>query len=128
MSILSTGTLETEPGLPYEADQLIRRQLGPQEQLLWSGRPQQGLMFRASDVIAVPFTLVWCYLVFSDGDIFTGRAPLYFTPFGFLFAFTGFYGLIARWFVDAADRKRTLYALTSERVLIRRDLFRRSTK
>src|SRR5216684_7861160 len=108
MSILGTGSLETDPDLPYEADQLIRRQLGPQERLLWSGRPQQGLMFRASDLFAVPFTLIWCYFVFSDSDIFTGRAPWYFTPFGFLFAFVGFNSLIARWFVDAADRKRTL--------------------
>jgi hypothetical protein len=123
-----TAGVENGHGLSHEEEQPIRGELGPQERLLWSGRPQRGLLFRASDYVAVPLTLIWCWVVFSMDDMFTGRAPWYFTPTGFLFAFVGFYSLIARWFVEAADRKRTRYALTTERILILRHLFRRTTK
>lgn len=39
-------------------DQSLRRELGRDERLLWSGAPEQGVHLRPSDALAIPLSLL----------------------------------------------------------------------
>jgi hypothetical protein len=97
--------------------------LGPNERLLWSGRPRGGVRFRFPDLFLIPFFLVWAGIPASAaiGILRSGRGNpveiLFFVPFLVI----GFYGLVGRFVVDAVRRRRTCYALTDSRILIQLD-------
>lgn len=38
---------------------LLSKELASGERLLWSGRPQQGVVVRRTDVFLIPFSLLW---------------------------------------------------------------------
>lgn len=101
----------------------LRLELGPGEHMLWSGRPRQGLFLRRDDWFWIPSSLVWNGVMVYVGS----HAPnvIFATPT----ILVGLYLLIGRFFADAALRRRTLYALTNERVwLIRDEWFRVTVK
>lgn len=91
--------------------------LGRDEQLLWSGRPQQGIMFRTSDLFMIPFSLLWggfaCF--WTLGASVSGGC---FGLFGLPFVMIGMYMVFGRFLADSARRSNTTYALTSERIVI----------
>jgi hypothetical protein len=100
------------------------------ERVIWSGRPRQGLMLRGMDAFAIPFALLWtsvpliaalAALVSPKGDRF---ALLPTIPFVLI----GLYLLVGRFFVDAAQRRHTFYALTDERILIVSGIWSRDTR
>ena len=93
--------------------------LGRDEELLWSGRPRDGLRLQASDLFLIPFSIfwagfsvVWFVLVLGSGAT-VGAAF-----FGIPFLVMGAYLTVGRFFWDRAQRRRTTYALTDTRVLI----------
>jgi len=45
--------------MDHAAESVIRGELGSEEQLLWCGRPAQGLCLRPSDASLIPFSLFW---------------------------------------------------------------------
>jgi hypothetical protein len=103
-----------------EAQMEVRPFLEPGERLRWAGRPKRGLVLRAVDFYLVPFNLFWClgvgyisYVVFASESGWLPR--VWMIPFIAI----GLYGLIGRYIIEAQIRKRTLYALTDRRVLIR---------
>jgi len=51
-SSLATPATPTKP-----LDEMIARELGPGEQLLWAGRPPSGVIFRWHDLFLIPFGL-----------------------------------------------------------------------
>jgi hypothetical protein len=90
------------------------------ERVIWSDQPRQGLMLRGMDAFAIPFALVWTSIpVFGAWSALTGPKsnPAAVLPV-LLFIVIGLYMLIGRFLVDAAQRRRTFYALTNERILI----------
>jgi len=100
------------------------------ERVIWSGQPRQGLMLRGIDGFAIPFALVWTSVPLIGG-LATLAGPKS-NLFGLVpvvpFILIGLYLLIGRFFVDSAQRRRTFYALTDERVMIVSGLGSRSVR
>jgi hypothetical protein len=112
-----------------EIDRELRPQLGPGEKLLWSGQPRRGLRLRATDALLIPFSLMWCgFAVFWELSVIKEGAPFWFRLWGIPFVLMGLYLIAGRFFVDAWQRGRTYYGLTSERILLVSAGFQREVK
>jgi hypothetical protein len=106
----------------------IRRELAPLEQVLWTGRPRQGLVLRASDAIQIPFAIFWCgFIAFWEHGVMQG-GNWFFMLWGVPFIVIGVHLLVGRFFIDAWLRKHTCHALTDQRVLIVTTLFSRKVR
>ncbi len=108
------------------------RLLEPGERILWFEQPRQGLLWRPCDWFVVPFSAVWfgfsliwtaiaCYAFYSavkNADHFEIPFLAMFPLVGFVFCLVGYQFAIGRFFRDAQDRKRTLYALSNKRAFL----------
>lgn len=108
---------------------LIQRELDANEQLLWAGQPKQGLVFRNTELFAIPFSILW-----GGGALFGVSAELFkaiqdsaddsitlesMPPLGTLiFLVLSVYLLIGRFIVDIRLRKGIHYGITNKRVII----------
>jgi len=113
-----------------ELPEEIRGEIGPGEHALWWGRPRQGVVLRGSDVFTIPFSLMWCgFAIFWEMSVASsGTAPGFFVLWGIPFVAVGLYMVIGRFFVEAMQRSKTYYALTSDRVLIVSGVISRTIK
>ncbi len=100
-------------------EELLHR-YAPGKRLLWSGRPPQGAVLRASDALLIPFSILWgAFAVFWEWSAITQREPPPIFPIvGGIFVFVGFYMIVGRFFHDSWRRARTLYVLTEDRAII----------
>jgi hypothetical protein len=97
----------------------LRALLLPGERVLWQGMPGQGFRLEASDLLTIPFSILWCgFAVFWEGLAVSYDAPLLFRLWGIPFVLIGLYMLVGRFFYDIRVRARTTYAVTDRRVLI----------
>jgi hypothetical protein len=97
----------------------VSREIESGERLLWAGRPRQGILFRASDLFLIPFSLLWAgFAVFWEATVIIGGAPLFFVLWGIPFILFGAYITVGRFFVDAKIRSQTFYGLTDRRIII----------
>jgi hypothetical protein len=102
--------------------------LGPGERLLWSGVPRQGVVFRNTDVVLVPFSMMWGGFALFWETMALRRAPLFFALWGVPFVVIGLYITIGRFFYDSFRRGHTFYGLTTERIIIAGGLQARTVK
>ncbi len=102
-----------------DAEAIIQGELASQERLLWSGMPQQGLLLRGSDVFVIPFSVLWCGMMFAAIFHFgSERSPGPPVLLDIPFLLAGAYLLAGRFFLDAWMRSRTWYGVTDQRVII----------
>jgi hypothetical protein len=107
--------------------QPFQRYLFAGERILWSGQPKQGIAFSRSDLLAIPFSLMWGgFAMFWNYEVWTslpdkGAADgWFFKLWGLPFLAVGLYLIAGRFFYDAWVRNHSHYAVTNDRVLILR--------
>ena len=95
--------------------------LGPGESILWQGRPQRFTPFTASDGYLIPFSIFWCsFLVrplWSDLKEGFNVTTLFLIPF----ILAGLYILFGRFVIRWYLLRHTDYAITTQKVLRRRN-------
>ncbi len=112
----------------------IEQEVGPGERVLWKGHPRGGLRLRGSDIILIPFSLIWGgFAIFWEAmalfKIPKSNAPgMLFPLFGIPFVLFGLYFIFGRFFVDAKMRESAEYAVTNRRAIIVSGIFSRRVR
>jgi hypothetical protein len=95
--------------LPIPSDETVR----------WTGEPPSGLLWRSTDWILVPFSLMWGgFALFWESMVISAGAPLVMKLWGVPFVCVGLYLIVGRFFWDANLRARTRYAVTDRAAYI----------
>jgi hypothetical protein len=113
----------------FNSQSAMQRELVSGEKLLWSGQPRQGLRLNVSDVLVIPFSLVWCgFAIFWEITVAKGHAPLLLKLWGVPFVVAGLHLVFGRFLVDALARARTVYGVTNQRLIIVTGAFSRRVR
>ncbi len=103
----------------YDDERALMPYLLSSESLIWTGRPPTGLIFRKPDAFLIPFSLAWGgFAFFWEYSVYRAGAPLFFLLFGGFFVLIGLQLIFGRFIYDMLQRRKTVYALTGERILI----------
>lgn len=109
--------------------ELLRKEINPDEELVWSGIPEQGVMLKSGDVFMIPFSLMWGgFAIFWEYSVINSDAPFFFMLWGIPFVLVGVYLIFGRFIYDAQKRSKTIYGLTKNRAIIISGLFGRKVK
>lgn len=92
--------------------------LNNDEHLLWTGEPKKGVVFRKSDYVLIPFSLIW-FTFSAFWTIGVSQVSGWAGLFGLPFLLIGIYLLIGRFYVDMRQRANTFNGLTENRILIK---------
>jgi hypothetical protein len=110
-------TVAPQDGSMLEAR--LQPYLRPGEQLLWCGRPDPAVVFAAADIIAIPFSIIWLGIAIAwEAGVRAAGAPAGFRDFGIPFVLIGIYLLAGRYVTRWFRKRKTVYGITTERVLI----------
>ncbi|EYF00738.1 Hypothetical protein CAP_0306 [Chondromyces apiculatus DSM 436] len=97
----------------------MEQELGPDEQLLWAGRPSRGVRFSLADAYLIAFGLVWgVFAVIWEAMLLLFHGPFWFHFVGIPCGIFAVHLLVGRFVVDVLRRARTLYALTDRRAIV----------
>jgi hypothetical protein len=97
----------------------VETSLLPGERVLWEGRPSRHRLFRSTDALLVPISLMWCgFALFWETGVLVSGAPILFAVWGVPFVLFGFYIVAGRFVVRAVSSRRTRYVITNARVLV----------
>lgn len=95
-----------------DADRFAKH-LEPDETVLWTGRPPQGLLLRRVDALLIPFTFLWLAV-----GVWVVAPDFTFSVEDTVLILVGGYLAVGRFVADAHFRSRTYYAVTNQRILI----------
>jgi hypothetical protein len=99
--------------------QSVESVLLPGERIVWDGRPLRHRVFRRTDVLLVPVSLLWCgFAVFWESGVLSGGAPVFFALWGVPFVLVGLYVVAGRFVVRVVSSRHTQYLVTDRRVLV----------
>jgi hypothetical protein len=97
----------------------VETSLLPGERIVWDGRPLRHRVFRRTDVLLVPLSLLWFgFAVFWERSVLSGGAPLFFALWGVPLMLVGLYVVAGRFVVRVVSSRRTRYTITDRRVLV----------
>lgn len=97
----------------------LRELIGPDERLLWEGRPDKRTYVLRGSWFLLPFSVLWGgFAIYWEYLALTHGAPPMFALFGVPFVALGLYLILGRFWVAAREADRTTYGLTDRRVLI----------
>jgi hypothetical protein len=109
-----------------EAQARLQPYRQPGETILWTGGPDPKRLLTGKDAFLIPFSLMWGgFAIFWEASVLAfGRGPngppIFFMLWGIPFVVVGQYFIWGRFLVKRWDRKRTVYAVTNQRVLMLR--------
>lgn len=112
----------------------IQHYLQHDEDLIWSGYPKQGVIFRKSDIMFIPISLAWgaflFFILLPDWRVedFFSPKNLFFSIMLLILIVACFIVIIGRFFLDAKFRANSEYGITSKRILIVSGIFRKKLK
>ena len=113
------SAIRTSPDVLDSAEAVIRSKLEDGEELVWSGMPKQGLLLQATDVIAIPASLLWGgFALYWEYEVVSTHQFWVLQLWGIPFVLLGLFMIVGRFFTDSALRAHTYYGLTDKRILI----------
>ena len=122
----------------HSAQQAIQEELSSGERIVWAGTPKQGTLFRGSDILMIPFSLIWGgFAIFCEFLALTAVQESKNTPdaiaiifplFGIPFVLVGLYLIFGGFICHAKKRSKTFYGVTNERAIIVSGIFSKSVK
>src|SRR5690242_8665153 len=121
---MQKGEKDTEvPFIDTLAAMKVQSDLNPGESILWAGMPNPKVIFHSDDRLVIPFSLMWTgFFVFWEagalGYLGTNEKSEFMAIWGIPFLVFGQYFVWGRFFADAWLKRRTYYAVTTQRVLI----------
>jgi hypothetical protein len=104
---------------------VIETRLDPGEQILWTGQPKHGLLFRPPDLYRLPVTLFGAWFIRDWWLLFRTQPPPFFYVGAAWFVAYLAYEIVLRFLLDWLARARTTYAVTNRRVIIESLFLRR---
>jgi len=107
-------------------DLYLQPELQSGEVIEWRGKPSPRAVFSASDILLIPFSLLWGgFAIFWETTVLLAGAPLLFALWGIPFVVLGLYLIVGRFLVASWMRRRTWYAVTNQRAIILTRIFGR---
>jgi hypothetical protein len=89
------------------------------EHILWSGRPDPSVLFIKADAYLVPFYLLWTSgAAFATVSLITHGITNGTALVPIAFDVIGLYFVFGRFFIKAAGKRRTAYAVTDRRAIV----------
>lgn len=105
----------------------LRPHLDQDENLLWTGQPKTGIIFRTADIFMIPFSILWCgFAIFWV--ILASQGSVLFALFGVPFVIVGLIAVFGRFIIDAKQRQHTIYGITENRILIKSGVFSKNIR
>jgi hypothetical protein len=89
------------------------------ETVTWSGSPDPAIRFSPFDLLFIPFSLFWSgFVLLWNGVAWSSGAPGMFSIFGLPFLVVAFQITFGRFNTAARRKRKTTYAVTSQRAII----------